>query len=76
MLEKIKPAMVNVSTEEGVDRSSKNIDFVNKVAIENVHLTIANLKTNSPVLHEMIGNREIDVVGAMYDVKTGKVTFL
>jgi len=76
MLEKIKPAMVNVSTEEGVDRSSKNIDFVNKVAIENVHLTIANLKTNSPVLHEMMGNGEIDVVGAMYDVKTGKVSFL
>jgi len=76
MLEKIKPAMANVTTEDGVDRSSKNLDFVNKVAIENVNLTIANLKANSPVLHEMMGSGEIDVVGAMYDVATGKVSFL
>lgn len=68
--------MANVETAEGVDRSSKNIDFVNKVSVENVHLTIENLKQNSPVLNEMIDNGEIDVVGAMYDVKTGKVLFL
>jgi len=76
MLAKIKPAMAKVVTDEGVDRSSKNIDFVNKVAIENVHLTIANLKANSPVLKEMIDSAEIDVVGAMYDVRTGKVSFI
>ena len=76
MLEKIKPAMANVATEEGVDRSSKNLDFVNKVAVQNVHLTIAKLKSDSPVLNEMIEAGDVDVVGAMYDVRTGEVSFL
>lgn len=76
MLEKIKPAMAAVTTEEGVDRSSKNLTFVNEVAVQNVHLTIATLKEKSPVLNEMIEAGEIEVVGAMYDVKNGSVTFL
>lgn len=76
MLSKITPALDEVSTEEGVDRSSKNLDFVNQVAVKNVHLNIARLKAESPVLNEMINNGEIDVVGAMYDVKSGSVSFL
>lgn len=76
MLDNIKPALENVKTEEGVDRSSKNIDFVNEVAVQNVHLTIARLKKDSPVLNEMIENGEINVVGAMYDVASGKVSFI
>jgi len=76
MLEKIKPAMAAVTTEDGVDRSSKNIDFVNEVSVKNVQLTITKLKEDSPVLNEMINAGEIEVVGAMYDVKTGLVSFL
>jgi len=76
MLEKIEPALAKVDTAEGVDRSSKNLDFVNQVAVENVRLTIEMLKDKSPVLNEMIVAEEISVVGAMYDVKSGKVTFL
>jgi len=76
MLDNITPAMVEVKTAKGVDRSSKNLDFVNKVAVQNVHLTIAKLKAGSPVLNEMIDAGEIAVVGAMYDVKSGKVSFI
>ncbi len=76
MLEKINPALDQVSTADGVDRSSKNLEFVNQVAIQNVHLNIAKLKADSPVLNEMITNGEIQVVGAMYDVNNGKVSFL
>lgn len=76
MLEKITPALDKVPTADGVDRSSKNIEFVNKVAVENVHLTIAKLKADSPVLNEMIEAGEIQVVGAMYDVASGAVSFL
>ncbi len=76
MLEKIKPALAKVATKEGEDRSSKNLEFVNNVAVQNVHLTIAKLKEDSPVLNEMVQNGEIQVVGAMYDVQTGKVSFL
>jgi len=76
MLEKINPALDKVSTPEGTDRSSKNLEFVNQVSVENVKLTIEKLKSDSPVLNEMISNGEIAVVGAMYDVKSGAVTFL
>lgn len=76
MLDKIKPALESVKTDEGVDRSSSNIDFVNQVAIQNVHLTIAKLKQDSPVLNEMITNGEIQVVAAMYNVASGEVSFI
>ena len=76
MLDKIAPALDEVETAEGVDRSSKNLDFVNQVAVQNVHLTIAKLKSDSPVLNDMIEANEISVVGAMYDVTSGKVSFI
>lgn len=76
MLENINPALQEVKTAEGVDRSSKNIDFVNEVAIQNVHLTIKRLKNESPVLNEMIENGDINIVGAMYDVASGEVSFI
>ena len=76
MLDNISPALDEVKTSEATDRSSKNIDFVNEVAVQNVHLNIARLKKDSPVLNEMIENGEIKVVGAMYDVATGKVSFI
>lgn len=76
MLDNIKPALDEVKTAEGVDRSSKNIDFVNEVAVQNVHLTIARLKKDSQILNEMIEKGEVKIVGAMYNVASGKVSFL
>ena len=76
MLDKIMPAVDAVKTKDGVDRSSKNIDFVNQVSAENVRLTIEVLRKMSPVLKEMEDNGEIIISGAMYDVADGKVTSL
>ena len=74
MLKKITPAVNAIETAPGVDRSSKNLDFVNQVSEKNVALTIENIKSQSPVLNEMLQNNEIEIIGAMYDVKTGMVT--
>lgn len=74
MLEKIAPAVKAIETAPDVDRSSKNLEFVNQVAEKNVEFTIENIKSQSPVLNEMLQNNEIKVIGAMYDVKTGMVT--
>ncbi|NHF58874.1 carbonic anhydrase [Flavobacteriaceae bacterium TP-CH-4] len=77
LLDKIKPAVEAVT--EPTDRSlrnSKNIDFVNEVALKNVHMTIDNMRRMSPVLKEMEENGEIKIVGAMYDIQNGKVTFV
>ena len=73
LLGKIKPA-VNAVDENG-DRSSANADFVQRVSDKNVELAIEDLKAKSPVLAEMLDAGEISLVGAMYDVKTGKVSF-
>lgn len=75
MLQKIMPAVDAIETAPGVDRSSANIDFVNEVAWENVRQSVDAIKSNSAVLSQMLEESEIDIVGAMYDVKTGKVTF-
>lgn len=76
MLEKIMPAVDAIHTPEGADRSSANAEFVDAVAAKNVELTLAKIKENSPVLEEMIEANEIEIIGAMYDVASGKVSFL
>lgn len=77
LLDKIKPA-VNAVTEpsDASLRNSKNIDFVNEVAVKNVQMTIENTRNMSPVLKEMEENGEIKIVGAMYDINNGKVNFM
>ncbi|MDO6601452.1 carbonic anhydrase family protein [Arenibacter palladensis] len=76
LINKIEPAVeaVKEPTDESL-RNSKNLEFVDKVAEKNVHLTIGNIRKNSPVLTEMETKGEIKVVGAMYDVSNGEVIF-
>ena len=76
LINKLKPAVEAVT--EPVDtskRNSGNIDFVNNVAEKNVYMTIENIREKSPVLKEMEDNGEIKIIGAMYDIKDGSVTF-
>jgi carbonic anhydrase len=76
MLAKIKPA-VNAVTEpqEKNFRNSSNAKFVDNVSAKNVELTIDNIIKESSVLAEMHNNGEIKIIGAMYDINTGKVNF-
>jgi carbonic anhydrase len=76
MLGKIMPAVKNTSTKDGEARNSGNADFVNRVSAENVRIAIEEIKAKSPVLNEMLENEEISIVGAMYDVASGKVSLL
>jgi|TARA_B110000908_G_C10152850_1_gene402194 carbonic anhydrase len=76
MLAKIKPAVK--ATIEPADisiRNSSNTEFVNDVSTKNVELTIDYILENSPVLKEMQSDGSIKVIGAMYDITSGKVTF-
>ena len=76
LINKIEPAVEAVSEPKDESlRNSKNIDFVNNVAEENVRMTIENIRNQSPVLAEMESNNEIKVIGGMYDISNGKVTF-
>ena len=74
-LANINPA-VNSVQGNYEPRSSKNTDFVQAVAEKNVELTMGKLRDRSVVLRGMLDKGEIGMVGAMYDVSTGKVEFL
>jgi len=76
MLAKIKPAVDGTTTGEGEERNSGNLDFVNRVSTLNVKLTIEEILKNSSVLKEMSDAGEIQVVGAMYHVSSGKVKLI
>lgn len=77
LLHKIKPAVRAISEPSDPSaRNSKNLHFVDNVARKNVQLTIEDARSLSPVLKEMEDYGEIKIVGAMYDIKNGKVTFM
>ncbi|WMI68734.1 carbonic anhydrase family protein [Mangrovimonas sp. YM274] len=76
LIEKITPA-VNSVTEPADEslRNSKNLEFVDAVSEKNVHLTIDRIRKESPILDDMERSGDIKIIGAMYDVNTGAVTF-
>ena len=76
MLAKIKPAVAAVSEPQDASlRNSSNSEFVDNVSAKNVQLTIDRIIEESEVLAEMQNNGEIKIIGAMYNIKTGGVTF-
>ena len=76
LINKIEPAVEAVSDPKDKSlRNSQNIDFVNNVAEMNVQMARENIRSQSPVLAEMEANNEIKIIGGMYDISDGKVTF-
>ncbi|QDG53051.1 carbonic anhydrase [Persicimonas caeni] len=74
LVEEIKPAVEDV-TPEGETCSSDNTELVNKIAHRNVELTVEDVRERSEILAEMEKAGDIKIVGAMYDISTGKVEF-
>jgi carbonic anhydrase len=74
-LSNIKPAVAAVSGFEP-DRSSKNDKFVQAVTDKNVMLTVERIRERSPILRDMADKGQIGLVGAMYNVHSGKVAFM
>ncbi len=62
--------------EDPSERTSKNLDFVDRVAETNVRMTIDAIRRESPVLRIMEEDGEIAIVGAMYDISTCVVHFM
>ena len=73
LLNKIQPA-IDAVDEDG-EKSSSNANFVQKVAEKNIEIAIQQLKEKSTVLKEMLEGGKIGLVGAMYSIDTGEVTF-
>lgn len=76
LLSKLQPAVYAETVTAGVkDRSSKNADFVENVAAINVRRSVKSIIERSFIIEQMVENGEIGVVGAMYNIDTGKVEF-
>jgi carbonic anhydrase len=71
LLAKIHPAV------EAADcKDAKDDRCVTRVAEENVRLALREIREKSPYIAERVAAGSVGLVGAMYDVATGKVTFL
>lgn len=76
LLDKMEPAVEKTASKAGEDRSSKNDAFVDRVAETNVKHTMETIRKDSPVLAQMEKDGQLLIVGGMYDVASGKVTWL
>ncbi|MEB2780967.1 carbonic anhydrase family protein [Algoriphagus persicinus] len=74
LLSKIQPAVHDEKSEKE-NRNSKNGAFVEKVSTINVKRTVQGILQRSPILKEMIQNKEIGIVGGIHDITDGQVTF-
>lgn len=74
LLEEVKVCVAQ-ETSETNDRSSKNKDFVDKVALLNVHHSVQQILERSEIIRALVESGKIRIVPAMYDIATGVVSF-
>ena len=67
LVEQIKPAIIKNDNKDLVsDETSKN----------NVKMTIADILKRSPAISDLVKENKVKIVGAYYDLTTGKVVFI
>lgn len=74
LLNKIKPA-IEQEKETTVNRNGTNESFVKNVAAINVFLTIDRIKAESPIIASLEQQSAIKIIGGLYDVDNGSVSF-
>jgi carbonic anhydrase len=75
MLENIKPAIDSLADYNG-DKTSANPDFVRKVTVRNIEISIEDIRKRSPVIDKLEQEGKVKIAGALYDMKTGAITFI
>ena len=73
-LSNLAPAVYAVEVEG--PRTAANASFVEAVAHTNVRMTVQNILDRSAVIRDQAEQGEVMVVGAMYDVASGRVELL
>jgi len=72
LLSKITPAVEKIATTN----PDMNAETIELVVEENVRMSIENIRAKSPILNEMETAGEIKIIGGIYSVATGKVSFM
>jgi carbonic anhydrase len=73
LLKKIQVVVKKVSKLGQV--SVKSQDFVELVSKENVKNVLKNIPKKSKIIRDLVKDKKIIIVGAMYDISSGKVDF-
>jgi len=71
-LENIKVDTTGIAGE----RSSKNKALLDSVIEANVRQTVLDIQSRSPVMADLVSQGQLEVVGAIYDLDTGRVRWL
>ena len=74
-LANIQPAIDALADYPG-EKTSKNDEFVHLVAEENVRLTVEDILQTSELLRGLVDTGALQIVGAMYDLDSGRVTMI
>lgn len=74
LLNKIQPAIFN-EKETKENRTGANTAFVNNVTNINVKLTIERVRRESPIITELEEQGTIKIIGGIYDVESGRVSY-
>ena len=76
LLASIQPAVDKVQAAWQSTPTSQDADFVNATIVENVRLTMGRILEKSSILKDLHSAGTIDVVGGVYQLDSGEVTWL
>lgn len=74
LLKKIEPAVNQEDTIKN-ERDGNNLDFVDAVAKLNVTNSIDTILNKSKTLNKLVSEQKIKIVGSLYDIESGEVSF-
>lgn len=76
LVKNISPAVKQAKMSYKGEQTSKNDEFVHEVCEENVIHTVSQIRKKSKILKELEESGAIKIIGAIYDMDSGKVDFL
>lgn len=77
IVDRIRPSIYNlheIYTANGQDIDAQ--ELINRGIKANVRMSVTQLKHGSRILEDAVNNGSLIIVGAVYDLDTGKVTFI
>ncbi len=75
LLKNFQPALATLTKADG-HRDSHNDPLVQKVAEASARMTAVNIVKRSPIIKALVDAKQVKIVAAMHDIKTGKVSWL
>jgi len=74
LLEKIEPA-IHLVKQRNPHQHKLDVDFINTVTQVNVDLVINNILQKSPIIHDLVKQEKVGIIGGIYNADNGQVEF-